>query len=112
MQIIIVTLFLVFANTSILKAQDIYIQSNAKVILPTSESAKDGKIELNPWGGLPPYHYFWSNGDTTSTIDNLNTGKYLVIITDSNNKVVRHSFDIKAPMQSLKKEEDVTAKAN
>lgn len=44
----------------------------------------DGLIELQVAGGLAPYHYNWSNGDTTQVIDSLGVGQYSVTITDSN----------------------------
>ena len=34
-------------------------------------------------GGNPPYTYLWSNGDTTTMIDNLITGYYTLTVTDS-----------------------------
>jgi hypothetical protein len=35
-------------------------------------------------GGLPPYTYSWSNGDTTQAIDSLTSGTYTVTVTDAN----------------------------
>ncbi|MEC7646014.1 MAG: gliding motility-associated C-terminal domain-containing protein [Bacteroidota bacterium] len=43
----------------------------------------DGSITINPQGGTPPYTYLWSNGDTTSNINNLSTGSYIIEVTDS-----------------------------
>jgi hypothetical protein len=34
-------------------------------------------------GGTPPYTYLWSNTQNTSTINNLGTGSYTVVVTDS-----------------------------
>lgn len=33
-------------------------------------------------GGLPPYDYLWSNGDTTSTADSISAGIYSLTVTD------------------------------
>ncbi len=44
----------------------------------------DGSISLNPTGGIAPYTYSWSNGQTTSTLASLCAGVYGVAITDSN----------------------------
>ena len=44
---------------------------------------KDGNITLNVSGGTPPYIFTWSNGDTTSSVNNLPAGFYSVRITDS-----------------------------
>ena len=35
-------------------------------------------------GGLPPYTYIWSNGDTDQAIDSLSSGLYTVTVTDAN----------------------------
>ena len=34
--------------------------------------------------GVPPYEYFWSNGETTEDLENIPTGSYSVIVIDSN----------------------------
>ena len=43
----------------------------------------DGTLEVIPAGGVPPYFYSWSNTQTTSAIQNLSAGEYIVIISDS-----------------------------
>ncbi|MFN7116943.1 MAG: gliding motility-associated C-terminal domain-containing protein [Saprospiraceae bacterium] len=48
-------------------------------------SFSDGRITLNPAGGVPPFTFQWvENGDTDNTVDNLMAGIYNAIITDSN----------------------------
>jgi len=43
---------------------------------------KDGQITVTVTGGVGPYSYLWSNGATTSTIENLDVGYYKVTVTD------------------------------
>ncbi|MGB0861967.1 MAG: gliding motility-associated C-terminal domain-containing protein [Saprospiraceae bacterium] len=43
----------------------------------------DGAIDLTVAGGILPYTYLWSNGDTLADIDSLAAGLYEVTITDS-----------------------------
>jgi len=42
-----------------------------------------GTATVTPTSGIPPYSYSWSNGDTTSLINNLTAGNYTVTISDS-----------------------------
>ncbi|MBT3208007.1 MAG: PKD domain-containing protein [Bacteroidetes bacterium] len=58
------------------------------------ESAADGSIELDVLGGVPPYSYIWSNGETTEDIFNLAAGIYSVTVSDSVFCVVHESVEI------------------
>ena len=42
-----------------------------------------GSIDINVSGGVPPYSYQWSNGQTTEDIKNLKAGDYEVVVKDS-----------------------------
>ena len=44
----------------------------------------DGSIAVNSTGGVAPYSYTWSNGDTTAIIDSLAIGNYSVTVVDAN----------------------------
>lgn len=50
----------------------------------TCYGMSNGSISLLPFGGTPPYSYFWSNGDTTSTLTDLNSGTYTFVVLDAN----------------------------
>ncbi|MBV7530653.1 gliding motility-associated C-terminal domain-containing protein [Chitinophaga sp. sic0106] len=43
-----------------------------------------GTATVNPDGGLRPYRYSWSTGETTASISNLKAGTYTCTITDRN----------------------------
>ena len=47
-------------------------------------SAADGSIDSHPSGGIPPYLYKWSNGQTDSIATALVIGNYYVTVTDYN----------------------------
>lgn len=44
----------------------------------------DGSITLTVTGGVTPYSYVWSNGDTSAKTENLAKGQFTVVVTDSN----------------------------
>ncbi|WP_417352623.1 T9SS type A sorting domain-containing protein [Flavobacterium alkalisoli] len=50
----------------------------------TCYNAANGSATVVAAGGVTPYTYLWSNGETTSTISNLTPGAYTVTVTDDN----------------------------
>lgn len=44
----------------------------------------NGSISVSASGGISPYTYMWSNGQTSSTINNLSAGSYSVTVTGNN----------------------------
>lgn len=44
----------------------------------------DGEIDVTSSGGVLPYSYLWSNGETTEDVINLSAGTYEVSLTDAN----------------------------
>ncbi|WP_025740907.1 T9SS type A sorting domain-containing protein [Aquimarina pacifica] len=53
------------------------------VISPTCFEGNDGFIDINVTGGTAPYTYSWNTGATTSMIQNLSAGEYIIEITDN-----------------------------
>ncbi|MEM1320303.1 MAG: T9SS type A sorting domain-containing protein [Bacteroidota bacterium] len=53
-----------------------------------------GSAVANPSGGTMPYSYLWSNGSTTSSVDELDFGSYGLTVTDANGCSVSQDFDI------------------
>jgi gliding motility-associated-like protein len=61
----------------------------------------DGQITLATLGGVSPYEYQWSNGQTASLIDSLTAGLYSVLVTDANGCENSLSVQITQPNQIL-----------
>jgi hypothetical protein len=59
-----------------------YLQITPTIIHVTTNGGSNGKIILNVQYGVPPYHFIWSNGDSTQTISNLTAGTYSVTVCD------------------------------
>lgn len=57
----------------------------------------DGEIDITVTGGVPPYDFDWSNGNTTEDNIGLTAGTYDVTITDDNGCTVTESFTINEP---------------
>lgn len=54
----------------------------AEQIPPTCYQGSDGSITINVSGGVAPYQYQWSTGNTTNKIGNLPAGTYTLKVTD------------------------------
>ena len=66
---------------------------------PTCFGYSNGEISLNVSGGVAPYTYLWSNGDTTQTSSNLVSGDYSVVITDIIGQQITGIITLPQPMQ-------------
>jgi len=58
----------------------------------------DGSVSLFTSGGTTPYNYLWSNGNTNSSVSQLNTGSYSITITDANGCFSNTSITINSPL--------------
>ncbi|MEP7195331.1 MAG: M12 family metallo-peptidase [Saprospiraceae bacterium] len=54
----------------------------------------NGSVELMIFGGTTPYHYKWSNSDTSMNISSLVPGTYTVEITDANGCSNIQSYEV------------------
>ncbi|MCH7414846.1 gliding motility-associated C-terminal domain-containing protein [Belliella sp. R4-6] len=54
----------------------------------------NGSIQLNISGGVEPYTYRWSNGQTTKDISNLAKGEYSVQIHDSKGCTITKNYSV------------------
>lgn len=60
-----------------------------------------GQLDLSVQGGVQPYTYNWSTGQTTQDLINLIAGNYNVVVTDFNNCTISLSATILEPQDSL-----------
>lgn len=61
----------------------------------------NGMVDLAVSGGATPYSYLWSNGSSAANLENVEAGKYNVVITDVNGCTVSDSVAIRQPLMSL-----------
>lgn len=81
----------IYDSFTLIEATDVLFTFDEPNLLEVSLSSteincaagNDGTATVNISGGIPPYDIQWSNGDTTSMIDNLIAGTYLVYVIDA-----------------------------
>jgi hypothetical protein len=61
---------------------------------PESCSTNDGSATLAPSGGLAPYSYLWSNGQTTASISGLSAAGYAYTVSSSNGCVTSGTVNV------------------
>ncbi len=84
------TIFYVKVSHNSLNCYDIdSIKVEPRIVLnnnilepPKCFGDSNGSIAINPNGGIGPYNFNWSSGQTTATINQLKTGNYTVTVTD------------------------------
>jgi gliding motility-associated-like protein len=57
----------------------------------------NGSISVVVNGGVFPYLYTWSNGDSTQNVNGLSGGNYTLTVTDANGCILVRSFNITEP---------------
>ena len=61
----------------------------------------DGAAQVSASGGTPNYSYNWSNGQSTSQLNNASAGNYVVTITDATGMTATTSVQINQPTAPL-----------
>jgi Secretion system C-terminal sorting domain len=64
------------------------------------------------FGGNAPYTYDWSTGDSTSTITNLPSGTYNVVITDANGCTGQATVDVLSGIKGIESLESISISPN
>ena len=81
------------------------IEVDAKVSDLSHFNGNDGKVTVNVKGGLAPYSYQWSNGDTIKDVSGLEPGEYTLIVTDALGK--KSTINITVQQAEFKTGEDI-----
>jgi len=76
---------------------DSLLQLQATLTNPSCFGGSNGSIVAIPQGGVAPYTYLWSNGQTTATATGLTAGTYVVTVTDANGCVKLGSYSLINP---------------
>ncbi len=74
---------------------------NISFLLQPVCTYSNGKIRANASGGVGPYRYLWSTGDTTQIANNLVAGPYSVTVTDFNDEEASASYDLTSTTYAL-----------
>jgi gliding motility-associated-like protein/uncharacterized repeat protein (TIGR01451 family) len=81
--------------------QPTQIQSTALMSPVNCFGGSDGALDITTSGGVSPYMYLWSTGETTQDIDSLSTGSYSVQITDANDCIRNFTYAVSQPAQPI-----------
>jgi gliding motility-associated-like protein len=66
----------------------------------SAPGAADGSIELTAGGGIAPYTFSWSNGAINEDLNGLNSGWYVVTLSDAGRCTVRDSIFLSDPVNT------------
>ncbi|WP_164732887.1 T9SS type A sorting domain-containing protein [Flagellimonas marinaquae] len=69
-------------------------------VSPSCFDAQDGGITVAVTGGIAPYNYLWSNGETALNINNLAEGSYTLEVLDATGCTTSKAVSITAPFPS------------
>lgn len=72
-----------YANIIVNDSTSLGFHAYVDVYNQTGYGICDGKLNVFAEGGIPPYQYLWSNGDTTQYTDSLCEGHYDVTVYDA-----------------------------
>ena len=77
------------------------IQIQQEVVNVSATGEQDGFISLEISGGVSPFQYLWSNGETTRNLANLASGEYCITITDASNCTIMDCYQVESGLVSV-----------
>lgn len=70
-------------NSFMIEAPTALVLSDIVAQNPSCTGVKDGSLEAIVSGGTPPYAFAWSSGANTALNNNIESGSYFVVVSDS-----------------------------
>ncbi|MFM7152584.1 MAG: OmpA family protein, partial [Bacteroidota bacterium] len=89
------------ASSSISVKMPVQLSAAAEVQAPASTGGTDGKAAVKATGGVQPFTFSWSSGETTAAATALPPGKQSVTVTDANGCVANTTFEIRENILAL-----------
>lgn len=84
------------------------VKSNEKVQNVSCSGDSTGQIDINVKGGVPPYTYRWTSGETSEDLRNLVAGDYTVMVSDSRGCTEAYSTKVFEPDPIIVEVKDVS----
>ena len=81
-----------FLSYDIFAPEKLQVLSN--LIHESDIGVNDGSILVNVFGGVSPYNYIWSTGDSINALDNLSSGLYTLTLSDDNDCLLDTTYEI------------------
>lgn len=78
-----------------------HLETKLERTFPSSDTAEDGTIKINVWGGIPPYQFSWSNGSHDNLKNDLGAGTYEITVTDSNQCSINVNTNLRSYINSV-----------
>lgn len=94
-------------NSATITAPSDLVQS-ASIVNVLCAGGNNGAIHVTTTGGVPPYSYLWSTGQSTEDIQGLSAGSYTLTITDTNNCTDIQTYVVTEPNTSISLSSNVT----
>ncbi|MEL4308835.1 T9SS type A sorting domain-containing protein [Joostella sp. CR20] len=86
-----VSIRLMFENVAPLVVENLEFTNS------TCSEADNGTASIEISGGVAPYEYLWSNGETTQSVSDLIPGDYDVVVNDAKGNSITEYFTITEP---------------
>ena len=90
-------LMLLFATCKNDIAEPLPIEVESQITHVSVYNGTDGAIDIYVAGGIAPYQYLWSNGETTQDIDSLKAGEYHLLVSDKSGTEYCDTFEVLQP---------------
>ncbi len=77
--------------------------------------SKNGKLEVQASGGIPPYRFRWNTSSQANIIEDLSAGEYKVTVTDTRGNEAYSSISISSPQPikiDIEKKKPATSSGN